>query len=121
MARAETDYDCRVAVEELQEKGKRGSRRRKAEWKEKRDMEELKGFIELGFDFSNPEELSSRVKEVVPALKTLSSPPRFEQQHSTSHSGIPCRTSDDALVKTYLKKWARFVALKAASTALSVP
>eukprot|EP00252_Welwitschia_mirabilis_P014107 TRINITY_DN3114_c0_g1_i1.p1 TRINITY_DN3114_c0_g1~~TRINITY_DN3114_c0_g1_i1.p1 ORF type:complete len:115 (-),score=26.67 TRINITY_DN3114_c0_g1_i1:256-564(-) len=68
-----------------------------AEWNEKRDLEESKGFIELGFDFSNPEELSSRVKEVVPALEALSSPPHFEQQHSSSHLGIPFRTSDDAL------------------------
>eukprot|EP00252_Welwitschia_mirabilis_P008175 TRINITY_DN1989_c0_g1_i7.p1 TRINITY_DN1989_c0_g1~~TRINITY_DN1989_c0_g1_i7.p1 ORF type:complete len:110 (-),score=27.08 TRINITY_DN1989_c0_g1_i7:252-581(-) len=78
---------------------------------EKRKMEELKGFIDLGFDFSNPEKLNPRLQEVVPALKTLS---LFS--HHSNQSSLQRKAQSDAAMKKYLKQWARSVAVNAVIT-----
>lgn len=78
------------------------------------ELQELKGFMELGFDFSQ-EELSPRVLNLLPGLKRL-----MQHENSPKDTGfqelpyqiweLPTQSAAGVDMKEHLKLWARSVA-----------
>ncbi|GLJ25296.1 hypothetical protein SUGI_0484230 [Cryptomeria japonica] len=65
------------------------------------ELQEIRGFIQLGFQF-NKDQLSPRLVNVVPGLKNLI---------ITTHEGLPSPNEEKGeVMKERLKLWARSVA-----------